>query len=232
MTRTAIGVSLVLLLAGAGPVSAADKDKAKAGADNYDELYKHYLAVARLQPASVPAPPTDWMMTLMLDSRARRVNDLITVQVIENITASGSADAALDKSAAATVAAPHLFGVESHVPTTTIDSANLVGLKHDTNFKGSGTTNRAGQLTATMTARVAEVLPNGDLVVEGVREIQINGDQQIVVLTGVARVTDIAPGNVVASTSLGQLSIRYFGRGLMKDSLNPGWLVRMLNKLF
>ena len=51
-----------------------------------------------------------------------------------------------------------------------------------------------------MTARVAEVLPNGDLVVEGVREIEINGDRQIVVLTGVVRVADIAPGNVVLST--------------------------------
>ena len=43
---------------------------------------------------------------------------------------------------------------------------------------------------------------------------------------------DISPGNVVLSTSLGQLQIRYFGRGLMKDSLSPGWLIRVLNKIF
>ena len=83
-----------------------------------------------------------------------------------------------------------------------------------------------------MTARVTDVLPNGDLVVEGVREIEINGDRQIVVLTGVVRAADIGPSNVVLSTSIGQLRIRYFGRGLMKDNLKPGWLIRVLNKVF
>jgi flagellar L-ring protein precursor FlgH len=83
-----------------------------------------------------------------------------------------------------------------------------------------------------MTARVVEVLPNGDLVLEGAREIDINGDRQIVVLTGVVRPTDINKNNVVLSTQVGQLSIRYFGRGLIKDNLKPGWLVRVLNKIF
>ena len=64
-----------------------------------------------------------------------------------------------------------------------------------------------------MTARVTEVLPNGDLVLEGVREIDINGDRQILVLTGVVRPADIGPGNVVPSTAVGQMRIRYFGAG-------------------
>jgi flagellar L-ring protein precursor FlgH len=83
-----------------------------------------------------------------------------------------------------------------------------------------------------MTARVTEVLPNGDLVLEGVREIDINGDRQMIVLTGVVRQADIGPGNVVPSTAVGQMRIRYFGRGLIKDNLSPGWLVRVFNKIF
>ena len=83
-----------------------------------------------------------------------------------------------------------------------------------------------------MTARVAEVLPNGDLGIEGVREIDINGDRQIIVVTGVVRAVDVMAGNVVPSTAIGQMRIRYFGRGLIKDNLNPGWLVRVLNKIF
>ena len=83
-----------------------------------------------------------------------------------------------------------------------------------------------------MTARVSDVLPNGDMVVEGVREIEINGDRQIVVLTGVVRGADVDRSNIVLSTSIGQLRIRYFGRGLIKDNLKPGWLVRVLNKVF
>ena len=73
-----------------------------------------------------------------------------------------------------------------------------------------------------MTARVAGVLPSGDLVVEGVREIGINGERQMVVLTGVVRPVDVGPSNVVSSTAIGQLRIQYFGQGLMKDSLSPG----------
>ncbi len=83
-----------------------------------------------------------------------------------------------------------------------------------------------------MTARVADVLPSGDLVVEGVREIGINGDRQMIVLTGVVRAADVGPTNVVSSTQIGQLRIQYFGQGLMKDSLSPGWLLRILNKVF
>jgi flagellar L-ring protein precursor FlgH len=87
-------------------------------------------------------------------------------------------------------------------------------------------------MTATVTGRVIEVLPNGDMVVEGVREIQVNNDRQIVVLTGVIRPTDVLPGNVVSSASVGQLRIQCIGKGLIKDSLSPGWVIRFLNKIF
>jgi len=83
-----------------------------------------------------------------------------------------------------------------------------------------------------MTARVAEVLPNGDLVLEGAREIEINGDRQIVVLTGVVKPNSLSQNNIVPSTLIGQLRIRYFGRGLIKDNLRPGILIRILNKIF
>ena len=102
----------------------------------------------------------------------------------------------------------------------------------NTTFKGGGSTTRSGALNAVLTARVAGVLPNGDLELEGVREIDINGDRQILVVTGVVRPSDVGPGNVVPSTAVGQMRIRYFGRGLIKDNLNPGWLVRVLNKIF
>src|SRR5262249_54816863 len=152
----------------------------------YDELFKLYLDAARQQPAPSAVDAASWMNSLMGDLRARNVNDLITVQVVENISATGSADAQTSKTGAGTVGIPKLFGLESKLPSAA-DPAALVGIKHDTQFKGAGTTTRAGQLTATLSARVSEVLPNGDLVIEGVREIQINGDRQLVVLSGVVR---------------------------------------------
>jgi flagellar L-ring protein precursor FlgH len=83
-------------------------------------------------------------------------------------------------------------------------------------------------VTTNITVRVAEVLPNGDLVLEGAREIDINGDRQMLVLTGVVRQVDVSP----LSTAIGQLRVQYFGHGLIKDSLSPGWIGRILNKIF
>jgi flagellar L-ring protein precursor FlgH len=233
--RTLIGGALVAAMCWlASPAIAqnARDDKASAGAANetYDALYERYLSSARAMSSS-PTANINWMVGLSADRRARGLNDLVTIHVVENLQASGTADASLDKSSAGSVGLPHLFGAESKFPSA-VDPANLIGTTSDTKFKGGGVTTRTGQLTATMTARVMEVLPNGDLVLEGAREIEINGDRQIVVLTGVARPSDIGKDNDVLSTNIGQLRIRYFGKGLMKDNLKPGFLVRILNKIF
>jgi flagellar L-ring protein precursor FlgH len=198
--------------------------------DSYDELFVRYLEAAR-QPVPTAGPNIGWMSGLNGDLRARNVNDLVTVQVLESIVGTGTADSSLDKESNGTAGVTNLFGLESKFPSW-LDPANLVNTNSKTDFKGGGTTTRAGTLTAVMTARVTEVLPNGDLVLEGAREIDINGDRQIVVLTGVVRPSSITQGNVVPSPAIGQLRIRYFGRGLIKDNLQPGWLIRVLNKVF
>jgi flagellar L-ring protein FlgH len=198
--------------------------------DNYDELLHHYLESAR-HTAVKPTNDSLWMSGLNDDLRARRLNDLVTVRVSELVTAQGSADSALDKDSSLNASVTSLFGLESKFPGW-LDPTSLAAANSNTQFEGSGSTARSGSLTAALTARVVEVLPNGDLALEGVREIGINGDRQILVLTGVVRTADIGPGNVVPSTAVGQMRIRYFGRGLMKDNLEPGLLVRIMNKVF
>jgi flagellar L-ring protein precursor FlgH len=165
------------------------------------------------------------------DSRARRLNDLISIRVEESISATGTADASISKATSTNNAITGLFGLTKLLPSA-INPLALANPTSDNGFKGSGATTRAVALSTLMTARVADVLPSGDLVVEGVREIGINGDRQMVVLTGIVRAVDVGPNNVVSSTSMGQLRIQYFGQGLMKDSLSPGWLLRILNKVF
>ena len=229
MNRYRSVAAIVALVAACGQTGLAQQPSAN---DKYEEQLGKYLESARRQATPTQAVgKSDWINGLMGDSRARHVNDLVTIRVVESITASGSADSSISKAANGSASLPGLFGLESKLPSF-IDPANLASAKSSTGFKGNGTTTRAGELTAVVTGRVSDVMPNGDLFVESVREIEINGDRQVVVLTGVVRVADISPGNVVLSTSLGQLQIRYFGRGLMKDSLSPGWLIRVLNKIF
>ena len=230
------GMMLVPGVAIAKDDKKAAKDDKKAEApkpsDNYDELFLKYLAEARATASQTPPSPDSlWMAGLSGDLRARRVNDLVTIRVVELVTAQGSADSSLEKDSNAAAAVTGLFGAESKFPGW-LDPTSLAALSANTDFKGSGSTARSGSLSAALTARVVEVLPNGDLGLEGVREIDINGDRQIIVLTGVVRTADVGPGNVVPSTAIGQMRIRYFGRGLIKDNLQPGWLVRMLNKIF
>jgi len=150
--------------------------------DAYEVLYPRYLQAAR-QMSQESLSSIRWMANLGSDFRARDVNDLVTVRVIESIVAAGSADTALDKNGKASASLTNFFGLENKLPDW-IDPTALVNTASSTDFKGGGSTTRRGELTAVVTARVVEVLPNGDLVLEGVREIDINGDRQVVVLTG------------------------------------------------
>lgn len=217
-------VPLVVMLAGA----SLSAQQAPKPSDDYDELYRRYVQSARTAPADASIA---WLTGLATDRRARQVNDLVTIRVVESISASGTADSTLSKNSDGSASLGSFFGLEKWLPSR-IDPTSLANTKSDSSFKGAGVTTRTSDLSASLTARVAEVLPNGDLVLEGVREIEVNGDRQIVVLTGVVRARDITAQNQVLSTSIGQLRIRYFGRGLMKDNLKPGWLIRILNKLF
>ena len=94
--------------------------------DNYDVLYARYLAAARALPVTTTAPDTTWMTGLLPDLRARHVNDLVTVRVVENISAVGSADASLDKDGSGAASLTRLFGIESKYPGW-LDPTSLAG---------------------------------------------------------------------------------------------------------
>jgi flagellar L-ring protein FlgH len=230
----ALAFVLAATIAGAqDPAPAAKPPEPEKGAPKpgtYEAMYQHYLQTARATEKG-PEARIAWMAQLGADPRAHQVNDLLTVRVVESITAAGKADATVNKNSSGKAGVTNIAGAEKKLPTW-IDSANALGFGADSKYAGGGATTRTGELTAVMTVRVAEVLPNGDLVLEGAREIDINGDRQMVVLTGVVRPFDVSENNTVFSTQIGQLSVRYFGNGLMKDSLKPGFLTRILNKIF
>ena len=220
MTRRSLAPLMFVTAVALLGVPAGAQQAVAINATKYNELYERYLTSARKSPA----PSTNWMADLTTDPKARRRDDLVTVSVIENLTATGSADANVQKKTDADVKIP--------MPRIAQELARVLPHSAETDFNGSGGTTRSTQLSATLTARVVEVLPNGDLVIEGVREIDINGDRSLIVLTGVVRSIDIGQANVVSSSRIGQLQIKSLSQGLIKDSLTPGWLIRILNKVF
>jgi flagellar L-ring protein FlgH len=161
---------------------------------------------------------------LFRDLKARYVNDVVTIRVVETTQAVASADAKNSKDTKATAGFDNLFGAEkliNELPTMVSGSSN-------SSFEGKGSTSRETTLETNLTARVIEVLPNGYLVVEGKREVRVNNENQSVYLTGVVRPEDINPRNVVYSSAVAQMSVRVQGRGAVSKPINPGWLYKIL----
>ena len=96
-------------------------------------------------------------------------------------------------------------------------------------FDGSGATSRKNSLSATITDIVRQVLPNGNLYIEGKKEVIINNERQYIIVSGIVRPEDIRPDNSVTSDQIADARIQYSGRGVLADKQRPGWLGRLLD---
>jgi flagellar L-ring protein precursor FlgH len=166
---------------------------------------------------------------LFTDIKARRVNDIVTIRILESTQAQSAADAQTSKSSSVNLGVPNLFGLENH---TGLPMDNLLTTNTDTKFQGNGSTNRSGSVDAFLSARVKEVLPNGDLVIEGVKEIKVNNERQLLRLFGVVRSRDIGPGNVVLSNAIANMLVQVDGKGVLSDTIKQGWLLGIVNKFW
>jgi flagellar L-ring protein FlgH len=159
------------------------------------------------------------------DPKARYVDDMLTIVVAENTQAVSSADASNSKKTSASTGFDHLFGAEKGIK----ELPTMVSGNGSSSYEGKGSTTRQTTLQTTLTARVTDVLPNGYLVVEGMREIRVNNENQSVYLTGVVRPEDVSANNSVLSSSVAQMSVWVQGRGVVSQPLKPGWLYRILS---
>src|SRR5262249_37239681 len=98
---------------------------------------------------------------LFADRKARRINDIITIRVQENTQATSAADASTNRKSSVGLGVPNLFGIQNHTGSLGMDK--LITTNTDMQFKGDGSTNRSGTVSAFVSARVKEVLPNGDM---------------------------------------------------------------------
>ena len=83
-----------------------------------------------------------------------------------------------------------------------------------------------------MTAQVVDVLPNGNLIIEGNREVRVNAENQMITLTGMVRPRDITADNVIQSTYIADARIAYSGTGVLNDRQRPGWFTRVMDKVW
>jgi flagellar L-ring protein precursor FlgH len=174
---------------------------------------------------------------LLEDFRARRVNDLLTINVLESISGSGrrrhghARSSSLDASVTAFFGMPLNLNKENMFGKGNTFSPSVSGSMTD-DFSGNGTTNRKGTIVGTITARVVEVMPNGTLAVESRKDITINNEKQTLVLKGSVRPEDISVANTILSTKVADAEIYLVGNGVLQDKQKPGWLVRIIDNVW
>lgn len=158
---------------------------------------------------------------LIMDKRAYRVGDTLTVLVSENASAITSADTDLDRTSDVSVGVATNISSQTHAGELTFGN----------NTTGKGKTARSGRLQAQITVSVIQVEPNGDLQVTGSKEIEVNREQQIFRINGRVRRADVGTDNTVASSRLADVKILFSGTGDISDKQRPGLISRVLDWL-
>lgn len=193
----------------------------------------------RLYPAAHKEEGSIWAgetskNMLFEDARGKQVGDIVTILVSETSTSSQTATTDTKKSSSlsmrmgAMLGLPSSLGLGNFLGTGNAFNPSIDG-KNDTTNSGSGTTTRKGSLTATVSAIVTEVLPSGNLRVEGKRLVTINNEDQILVLRGIIRSMDINYDNTVSSSLIANAEITYDGKGIISDKQTVGWGMRVLD---
>jgi len=170
------------------------------------------------------------LTSLFSDQRARYVGDILTVKITEISQASESATTDTTRKSQTVGQLTNFFGIENHGIGPWKNTGNLINTNTPNNdFSGAGATTRTGSLSATITARVMEVLPNGNLAVEGKREIYVNNEKKEILLQGIVRPRDIAFDNSVFSTQVADAKVIYTGIGVVAEKQRPGWGQRLFD---
>ena len=177
--------------------------------------------------------PNGTMSSLFVDYKARFVGDIVTIMVMEDAEASNNADTSTGKTSDLSLGINSLLGLENKFETGSVPNPfGSVAGELENSFTGTGSTERAGTIKAEITARVMDVLPNGNLRIAGTRMITINSERQFIVLAGIIRPRDISSDNKIESTRISDARIVYSGVGVIDEQQRQGWLSRVLNTVW
>jgi len=182
---------------------------------------------------------------LLEDTRARRVGDILTINIVDTSKSDLKAETKNDKTTSQKLNVANYFGGKTV-------SGNLIGqlggpnfgMKGKTgttplvnnsttdSFQAKGETKRESAVTASIGCRIVNILPGGVMQVEGARQTRVNNENQIIVVKGLVRPIDVGPNNTVPSTQLADCQIEYYGEGDLADRQKSGWLTRLLDNVW
>ena len=230
--RAVLGAAAALLLLSQMAMGASIKKKLAAKPmgqtlDEYIQQASHNLA------ASAPTNGGLWnaqsgFANLMTDYKAYKLGDLVTINVVESTTAAATGSVKTARTYSATSGISQLFGIVG----ARSGIQNLISPSSSEALTGSGQTASTSGLTTSLTGTVVAVLPNGFLVVQTGREVEVDNQRQKVTLRGIVRPGDLDQNNAVASTQVGNLTIEVAGRGVISDGVRqPNIVTRTIMKV-
>jgi flagellar L-ring protein precursor FlgH len=170
--------------------------------------------------------------SLYTDKKAKKTEDVITVLIMENAKAGSDAKTNTDKSQDASVdISPFNVAWAGGPPTEYTPKVGFGGSVNQ-KYGGAGKTSRQGEVRATLSARIVAVYDNGNLLIEGNKEVEVNSEKEILRVSGIVRPEDISSDNTVLSEKIADARIQYSGTGDLHQASRPGLLARFFNWIF
>lgn len=174
---------------------------------------------------------------LFADRKARQVGDIVVVRIVEDPQASLNANTDVSRSSGINAKLKFLGYMKALAEKNPRLAQNpgvddLISSELGSEFNGSGTSDREGYIKAYVSAVVIKVFPNGNLLINGKREIKVNNEAQYIALSGIVRPEDITSTNEVSSTYVADAQIYYSGVGPVADKQKPGWMGKVVDHVW
>jgi flagellar L-ring protein precursor FlgH len=179
-----------------------------------------------------PAAGSGSQAGMVADRKANAKGDILTILIVESAaaTSSQSKKSSRDSNVADAISqfifSPAASGLLTH--NGAMPATSLAG---KASYSGGGDVSNTQSLVARAAVLVTDVLPNGNLVIEGVRVVTFSGETQYVVLHGLARPDDIARDNTVQSSNIADARVEFYSEGSITDAQKRGWLTKVYEKL-
>jgi len=170
-------------------------------------------------PAPTPASANSLWRTgsrsFFGDQRARRVGDILTINIDINDRAQTQNSTQRARTNSASGGVTNFFGLEKSLNNAFpgFDPSTMIGMEGESNAAGSGSVNRSERVNLTVAAVVTAVMPNGNMVIQGRQEVRTNREVRELTVAGIVRPEDISSANTIAHTQIAEARISYGGRG-------------------
>ncbi len=165
---------------------------------------------------------------MFADHKAAHSGDILTIVVSESVAAQSSQSKKSGRDSSIADA------VQSFLyPTTGLHNGVLpsISISGKSAYSGGGDVNNSQSLVSRAAVLVTDVLPNGNMVIEGARMVTFSGEAQYVVLHGIVRPDDVASNNTVQSSNIADARVEFISEGSLTDAQKRGWLAKLYEKL-